>query len=324
MSEKGIIAVLGATGTQGGGLARAILADPGGPFTARVLTRNTESAQARALADQGAEVVQADLDDEASVHRAFAGAYGAFVVTNFWAPLTPEQEAARSRSQMEIDQAHVAARAAKANGLKHVVWSTLDDSRPHFAHLGRQVPLLEDGYAVPHFDAKAQANTAFTSLAVPTTFLMTTMFYESFLRGMGPVRDADGNLILTMPMAGNRLALIGGEDIGRTAYGVFKRGAEFVSRTVGVAGAHVTGEELADKFAELLGEPVTYKPMTYDGMRAAGFPIAAEMGNMFEFYSEASAYFTGVRDVDLVRELNPGLQSLDAWLAENRDAFAGL
>jgi uncharacterized protein YbjT (DUF2867 family) len=321
MTEKRIIAVVGATGTQGGGLARAILADPGGPFTVRALTRDVDSPRARALAEQGAEVVRADLDDEASVQRAFAGAYGAFVVTNFWASLTPEQEAARSRSQMETDQAYTAARAAKDNGLKHVVWSTLDDSRPHFSHLGRQVPVLEDGYAVPHFDAKAQANTAFTSLAVPTTFLLTTMFYESFLQGQGPIRDADGNLVLAMPMSTNQIALVRGEDIGRGALGVLKRGAEFVGRTVGVAGEHLTGEELAGEFTKLFGEQVAYKPMSYDDMRSAGFPIAAEVGNMYEFYSEASAYFTGIRPLDLLRDLNPGVQSLDRWLAEHRDAL---
>ena len=133
MSEKKIIAVVGATGVQGGGLVRAILADPDGPFSARALTRSAGSDRARALASQGVEVIEADLDDETSVRKAFDGAYGAFVVTNFWAQRTPEQERVRTRAEMELDQAAAAARAAKDTELRHVVWSTLEDTRPHFA-----------------------------------------------------------------------------------------------------------------------------------------------------------------------------------------------
>src|ERR1700731_488090 len=96
MSEKKIIAVVGATGVQGGGLVRAILADPDGPFSARALTRSAGSDRARALASQGVEVIEADLDDATSVRKAFDGAYGAYVVTNFWAQRTPEQEQVRT------------------------------------------------------------------------------------------------------------------------------------------------------------------------------------------------------------------------------------
>ncbi|GGO58611.1 NmrA/HSCARG family protein [Streptomyces lasiicapitis] len=318
MTEHKTIAVVGATGSQGGGLVRAILDAPDSGFTARVLTRDAESPRALALAGRGAEVVEADLDDEASVHRGFAGAYGAFVVTNFWAPLTPEQEAARDRARMEIDQAHIAARAAHANGLRHVVWSTLEDTRPYFAHLGRTVPTPLGTYAVPHFDAKAEANAAFTSLGVPTTFLQTTFFYEAFTQGQGPHRDADGKLVLSLPMADRPLAMIAAEDIGRTALGVLSRGVEYVGRTVSIAGEHATGEELAARFTALLGEQVTYRPQSYEQARAAGYPSAVEVGNMYEFYAEAAAYFTGARDLDLVRRLNPRLESLDGWLARHR------
>src|SRR5258705_1164535 len=222
--EKKIIAVVGATGAQGGGLVRAILADPAGPFTARALTRNPDSARARELAAQGVEVVEADLDDEGSLRQAFDGAYGAFVVTNFWAQRTPEEEKARTRAEMELAQAAAAARAAKETGLRHVVWSTLEDTRPHFERLGSDVPTAFDGYKVPHFDAKGEANAFFTELGVPTTFLQTTMYYEAFLIGQGPHRDETGQLVLRLPMAGNTLALIAAADIGKTALGVFRRG----------------------------------------------------------------------------------------------------
>jgi uncharacterized protein YbjT (DUF2867 family) len=255
MSEKKIIAVVGATGAQGGGLARAVLADADGPFALRALTRNP-----------------------------------------------------------------TAARVAKDAGLRHVVWSTLEDTRPHFARLGSVVPDLFGGYKVPHFDAKGEANAAFTDLGVPTTFLQTTFYYESFIvGGQGPHRDERGRLALTIPMADAPMSLIAAEDIGRTAFGIFRRGSEFVGRTVSVAGAHATGEELAAKFTAVLGEEVVYRPLTHDEARAAGYPGAEEIGNMYQFYADASEYFTGARDLALVRELNPDLEPLDAWLAAHKD-----
>lgn len=319
MTDKKIIAVVGATGSQGGGLVRAILADPEGRFTVRALTRNADSFTARELATQGVEVVEADLDDEASVRKAFDGAYGAFVVTNFWAQRTPEQEMARTRAEMELAQAAAAARAAKDAGLRHVVWSTLEDTRPHFERLGIDVPTVFDSYKVPHFDAKAEANVFFTELGVPTTFLQTTFFYEAFIvGGQGPHRDHNGELVVTIPMAGNKLALIAADDIGKTALGVFRRGDDFIGKTVSIAGTHATGEELAAMFTAVLGEKVVYRPLTHDEVRASGQPGALEIANNFQFYSDASEYFTAVRDLDVVRELNPDLQSLDSWLNEHK------
>jgi len=319
VTEKKIIAVVGATGSQGGGIARAILDDPTGPFTLRALTRDATSPKARELAARGAEVVEADLDDEASIRRAFDGAYGAFVVTNFWAPLTPEQEAARPRYQMEKDQAEIAARAARDAGLKHVVWSTLEDTRPHFAHVDSAAPTLAGGYKVPHFDAKGEANASFTGYGVPTTFLETTFYYESLLAGQGPARDANGELVLSLAMDQSPLSLVAVEDIGRTAYGIFLAGPRYIGRSVGLAGAHYTGAELADLLTEVLGEKVAYRPLTHDQLRAAGFPLAEEIAGTFQFYAEAAESFVGHRDLDEIRKINPRLKPLPEWLAEHRD-----
>jgi uncharacterized protein YbjT (DUF2867 family) len=319
MIDKKIIAVVGATGSQGGGLVRAIVADPEGPFTARALTTNADSDRARDLASQGVEVIEADLDDETSLRKAFDGAYGAYVVTNFWVQRTPEQEKARTRAQMELDQAAAAARAAEHAQLQHVVWSTLEDTRPHFERLGIDVPNALGSYKVPHFDAKGEANAFFTELGVPTTFLQTTFYYEAFLQGQGPHRNDNGELVLSLPMADKKLALIASEDIGKTALGVFRRGDEFIGKTVSIAGTHATGEELAATFSAALGEKVVYRPLTTDAMRAAGQPAVLEFANMFQFYSDASEYFTGVRNLDLVRELNPELQPLDSWLIQHKN-----
>jgi len=317
MSQKKIIAVLGATGSQGGGLARAILADPDGPFAVRALTRSAQSDSARALAAAGAEVVEADLFDESSLRRAFDGAYGAFVVTNYWAERTPEEEAAQSRAEMELAQAQAAANAAKDAGLAHVIWSTLEDTREHFGDDDR-VPTVDGRYKVPHFDAKGEANELFIRLGVPTTFLQTAFFFEGFTTGMGPARVQDGKLILTLPMADKPMSSIAVEDIGKTALGIFKRGEDFIGKTVSIAGEHLTGNEYAAALTEALGEPVEYRPYSWDEFREFPTPFAVELANMFQFYAEDSDRFTGDRDLDLVRELNPDLQSFKTWLAKHK------
>src|SRR4051812_10101242 len=114
MSTKKIIVVMGATGGQGGGLARAIAADTHGEFAARAVTRNAASPKAKALSEQGVEVVAGDADDPGSLDRAFAGAYGAFCVTNFWEHGSVDREG---------EQARAMARASRKAGLQHVVWS---------------------------------------------------------------------------------------------------------------------------------------------------------------------------------------------------------
>jgi uncharacterized protein YbjT (DUF2867 family) len=316
MTDKKLIAVVGATGSQGGGLVKAILDD--GTFAVRALTRNAESTGAQALAAAGAEIVEADLDDEASLRKAFDGAHGAYIVTNYWVERTPAEEAARTRGQMEYDQAENAARAAKDAGVAHVIWSTLEDTRRHFGETDR-VPSIDGGYKVPHFDAKGEANELFTKYGVPTTNLQTTFYFEAMLQGQGPARDGSGKLTLTLPMADQPLSGIAAVDIGRTALGIFKRGDEFIGKTVSIAGDHLTGKEYAAALTDALGEEVTYQPLTWDEFRALGFPMAIEIANMFQYYAEDSARFTGDRDLTLVRELNPDLQTFATWLAEHKD-----
>ncbi|MFB9689473.1 NmrA/HSCARG family protein [Amycolatopsis plumensis] len=308
MSDKKIIVVLGATGAQGGGLVRAILDDPDGPFAARAVTRNAGSAKARALAERGAEVVEATLDDEESLRQAFAGAHGAYVVTNFWESMSAD---------VELAQAAAAARAAKAAGVAHVVWSTLEDTREVLPVSDHRVPVLQERYTVPHFDAKAEADAFFRDAGVPTTYLRSTFYWEGFTQGTGPMRGEDGRLVLTLPIGQARLSGIAAEDIGRSAYGVFAAGEQYVGETVSIAGEHLTGAEYAAAFADALGEPVEYRPLTHDRFRSLGLPAGEEFGNMFQFYVEGERDFVAARDLDVVRSLNPRLQTFRAWLAEH-------
>jgi len=310
MAQEKIIAVVGATGAQGGGLVRAIVADRNGGFAARAITRDARSDKAKALVNLGADVVEADIDNEASLAKALQGAYGAFFVTFFWAHFSPEKE---------IEEARIMARAAKAAGVKHVVWSTLEDTRQWVPLTDDRMPTLMGKYKVPHFDAKGEANQAFGDAGVPTTFLLTSFYWDNLIYfGMGPKKGPDGKLAITFPMGDKKLPGIAAEDIGKAAYGIFRKGPELVGKTVGVAGEHLTGAQMAAALSKALGQPVGYNSVTPEAFRAFGFPGAEDLGNMFQFKRDFEDYFCGARDLAVARSLNPELQTFDQWLAQNK------
>ncbi len=310
MAEKKIIAVAGATGSQGGGMVRAIAADPGSGFTARALTRDINSDKARELAKLGVEVVAADVDDPDSVSRAFDGAYGAYCVTFYWDHMSPERE---------IAQATALANAAKHAGLQHVVWSTLEDSRKWIPLSDNRMPTLMGKYKVPHFDAKAEADEVFTKLDLPVAFLLTTFYWDNMINfGAGPKRGADGKLAITFPMGDKKLAGIAAEDIGKCALGLFKKGPEYIRKTVGIAGEFLTCAEMAAELTKALGEEVGYNEITPDMYRGFGFPGAEDMGNMYQFYRDFEDHFKSTRSVEFARSINPDLQNFAAWLAKNK------
>jgi uncharacterized protein YbjT (DUF2867 family) len=310
VAEKKIIAVVGATGAQGGGLVRAILGDPGGGFAARAITRDVNSDKAKELAKAGAEVVAADVDDEESLKRAFAGAYGAYCVTFFWAHFSPEKETAEARNM---------AGAAKAAGLQHVIWSTLEDTRRWVPLGDSRMPTLMGKYKVPHLDAKGEADGIFTESGVPTTFLLTSFYWENFIySGMGPKKGPDGKLALTLPMGDKKLPGIATEDIGKCAYGIFKKGRELIGKTVGIAGEHLTGAQMAAAFTKALGREVRYNDVAPEAYRKLGFPGAEDLGNMFQFMRDFNDVFCGARSLDISRALNPSLQTFETWLTKNK------
>jgi uncharacterized protein YbjT (DUF2867 family) len=310
LAEKKIIAVVGATGAQGGGLARAILSDKRGGFAVRALTRDAHSDKAQALAKQGAEVVAADVDDVESLKREFQGAYGAFCVTFYWAHFSPEREMANAAAM---------AQAAKYAGVQHTIWSTLEDTRRWVPLSDSRMPTLMGKYKVPHFDAKGEAERTFRELGVPATFLLTSFYWDNFIHfGMGPKRGPDGKLAITFPMGDKKLPGIAAEDIGRCAYGILKKGQEFVDKTVGIAGEHLTGAQMADAFSKALGQAVRYNDVSPEVYRSFGFPGAEDLGNMFQFKRDFNKYFCGARSIDMSRSLNPSLQSFDQWLAQNK------
>src|SRR5829696_6609678 len=243
MADKKIIAVTGATGTQGGGLVRAILADPNSGFTVRAITRDPNKDKAKALAAAGAEVVQGDLDDVESLKNAFAGAHGVYAVTNFWEHFSAEKEKSQAKNIAD---------AARAAGAKHVIWSTLEDTRKLMSPDDKRMPMLQGKYRVPHFDAKADANAAFAGL--PTTLLVTSFYWDNlYLFGLAPKKGEDGNYSWTFPMGNAKLPGIAAEDIGKSAYGIFKGGQQYIGKTVGIAGESLSFQEMSEKLQKTLG-----------------------------------------------------------------------
>jgi uncharacterized protein YbjT (DUF2867 family) len=308
VADKKIIAVLGATGSQGGGLVRAILSDPNGGFAARAITRDVNSDKAKALAKLGAEVVAGDVDDAESLKRAFAGAYGAYCVTFFWNHFSPEKEIAHATAM---------AQAAKHAGLKHVIWSTLEDTRKWVPLSDNRMPTLQGKYKVPHFDAKGEADAVFAGL--PVTFLLTTFYWDNAIYfGMGPKKGADGKFAITFPMGDKKIVGIAAGDIGKCAYGIFKNPSQWIGKTVGIAGGHLTGAQMAAAYGKALGIDVSYNAVTPEAYRGFGFPGAEDLGNMFQFYRDFEDYFSSSRNLETSRALNPALKTFDAWLAENK------
>ena len=309
MSAAKIIAVVGATGATAGGLARAILSHPDDGCACRAITRDPGSAAARALSEQGATVVQADLDDYDSLVRAFDGADAAFCMTNFFYTFSAE---------LETQQAANQARAAAAAGVRHVVWSTAEDSRRWYPLDDPRMPTLTGGYKVPNWDGKGEADRFFAASGVPTTYLLTPFHWEAFVFGLGaPQPGPDGVRTLAMPLGEARLPGIAAEDIGRCAYAIFHNPARFVGETVGIAGEHLTGEQLAAGLSEVFGEPVRYQHIPAEVFRELPFAGADLAANMFQFVAEDNGYGAR-RDTTLARTLNPALTSFTEWVAATR------
>ena len=311
MDDKKIIAVVGSTGAQGGGLVRAILNDKSGKFKVRAITRDANSDKAKELLDLGAEIIEADLDDKDSLEKAFKGAYGAFCVTFFWEHFSPEKEK---------DQAKNMAEAVKESGVKHVIWSTLEDTRKWIPLDDDRMPTLMGSYKVPHLDCKGESDRYFENSGVPFTLLLTSFYWDNFIHfGMGPQKGPDGKLGITFPMGNKKLPGMAAVDIGKSAFGIFKAGNKYQGKTVGISGEHLTGQQMADTFSKIYGKEIVYNAVPASVYRGFGFPGAEDLGNMFQFKEEFEDYFCGIRSVNLTKELNSELQSFENWLMGNKD-----
>ncbi len=308
MTNKQTIAIVGATGATAGGLVRAILDDPDGPFRCRALTRTPGSDAAQALAARGATVMQADTDDPESLVAAFDGAYGVFGMTTFWENFSAAQE---------TQQAENIARAAATAGVRHAVWVTSPDSRQWFPLDDPRMPTIDGNYKVPQWDGKADGDAGFEAAGVPTTRLRVPFHWEAFVGGMGrPQPGPDGRLVLGLPIGEAVLPGIANDDVGRCALGIFAAGVDDRGEPLGIAGEHIDGHRLAQGLTQVLGEPVIFAPMPLDAFRALPFPGITAAANMCQVVAQVPE-FAHLHQVSTARQLNAGTRSFDAWVREN-------
>lgn len=313
-SEKKIIAVMGATGAQGGAVVEALLSTPE-QFAIRAITRNPDSDKAKALVVKGCEVVKADADDEASMVLAFTGAYGAFLVTNFWADMSMAHE---------IEQTDKLQRAAIAAKVQHVVLSTLEDTRPVIeATTDKDTwPILDkplNAY-VPHFDGKGEAGKRFLASAAPTTLLFTSFYFDNFITfGMGPKKNADDQpLAITFPISDKPIAMNSLRDIGDTVLAILQDPST-IDSCQGVVSAFHTGQEIADAFSHCLNVPVVFNAVDPATYASFGFPGADDLASMFRFFVTFKPVYREVAEVE--KRLGRKTDSLRAWIEKNKESF---
>ena len=301
--------VFGVTGAQGGSVAASLLAK--GATRVRGLTRNPTGDKAKAL-DSRIEVVKCDLDNEEEIKEALNGAYGVFLVTNFWEHFDANKE---------VDQVKRVADIAKESGVKHLVFSTLEDTSSIDA------PIVKDGFKTPHFDGKALASKYLKENAVElVTDFYTSFYYENFIYfGMAPKLNGaeDGVYRFGMPMGSKPLPMMAIEDCGKAGAAALMDDST-IGKSVGIASCHMTGEEIAKTFAEATGKKVEFVPMTRDQYAGLGFPGCEDLANMFKFKHDANEAFCAARDVKKSKKLAGGeLKSFKSWLKDNIDAING-
>ena len=304
---KPIVAVVGATGAQGGAVVDSLLAD--GTFTVRALTRDPNSAKAQQLAAAGCEVVQADLDSLESLKAAFSGASGAFFLTNYWEHFSPEKE---------VQQLKNMADAAKSVGVAHAVWTTLEDTRLLVADRD-DFPTLQGKYKVPHYDGKGEADKYLAEIGLPHTNLLTSFYWQNFISfGMGPQPGPDGKLKITFPIGQAAIPLVDVADIGHSVTRILRNPETFIGLTTGVSSLHLTGNQMAAAFSRVLGLEISFYAPSRDEYAGYGFPGADDLASMFHVKNVFEKRF---------RESRPphgdgsGLQKFEAWIAANKDAL---
>jgi uncharacterized protein YbjT (DUF2867 family) len=292
---KPVILVTGATGAQGGGVARRLLA--GGQFAVRVLTRKLNSPAATALREAGAEVVGGDFDEPARLNAAMKGCYGVFGVTNFWEHFDGEYRQGRNL----VD-------AVAASGIRHFVFSTL----PYIDKItGGQIK-------VPHFDNKGRMEEYARQQGVAATFVHCAFYYQNFLSFFPPRLQEDGLWAVGMPQGSAPMAAVNIEDLGGVAAAVFGHPGEFLGRVLGVAGDFLTGDEYAATMSRVLGRKIVYQAVRHDVFATLPFPGAADLADMFEYYQRYLPYEKSVADC---RAVYPGMSTFADWMERSKDKF---
>jgi uncharacterized protein YbjT (DUF2867 family) len=281
MNDK-LIAVTGATGQQGGAVARKLLADG---WKVRALTRDVNKPAAQALAQAGAELVAGDMDSRSELEAAFDGAYGVFSVQNFWLPNVGYHG--------EIQQGKNVADAAKAAGVQHLVYSS--------------VGAAHRGSGQKHFESKWMIEQYIQTLDVPYTILRPAFFMENHNWSRATILSGTFTGMGLRPEKG--IQSIAVEDIAVFVALAFANPQEFLGKTIELAGDELTEAQTVDTFSKVIGRPVNLVAPSGNGRRGS----EEEMKAMFTFFN-GEGYDA---DIAALRKLHPGLLTLEQYLRKN-------
>jgi uncharacterized protein YbjT (DUF2867 family) len=245
MAERKIILVTGATGHQGGAVLRH-LAKHGG-YALRALTRKPESDNAKALAALGAEVVSGSFDDEASMKRALAGAWGVFALQNTW----------EAGVVLEEEQGKRVARLAREAGVQHYVYTSVGSAHRKTG--------------IPHFENKWRIEETVRSLGFPSYVIMRPVFFMENLVGPSFLQ---GDKLVTALKPTTKLQMIAVDDIGKFGALAFERASELNGTAFDIAGDVATMPEAAAAMSEKLGKKIEYQPIPMDMVRQYSEDVA--------------------------------------------------
>ncbi len=281
MNDK-IIAVTGATGQQGGAVARKLLAEG---WKVRALTRDIDKPAAQELASLGAEIFAGDMEARTELDAAFKGAYGVFSVQNFWLP--------NVGFEGEIRQGKNVAEAAKGAGIQHLIYSS--------------VGAAHRGMGQRHFDSKWEIEQYIHALEIPYTILRPAAFFENFNWERALILNGTFNALGLRPEKERQLIAV--EDIAVFVALAFAHPEQYLGKTIELAGDALTESQIADTFANVIGRPVKLNIPTGGSSRRSD----EEMKAMFNFFN-GEAYDA---DIPSLRKLHPGLLTLEQYLRKN-------
>lgn len=294
---KKTILVLGATGAQGGGVARHLLREDN--FNVKCLTRNTASEAALALKAAGAKLVKGDLADKNSLIEAMQGCYGVFGMTNFWEHFEGELQHGKNL----VD-------AVEAANIEHFVFSTLPSADK----------LSNGEFKVTHFDLKAEMEDYCRSKNLATTYIHPAFYFENFLSYFPPKKMEDGSYGFGFPQGDTPLAALSIEDLGGIVIAIFNNPEQYKGKLIGGVSEDMESSKYAEIMTNVLGESIKYNYIQRDVFASFDFPGAEDLANMFTCNRLYILERKG--DQKQSKEMYPAIKGFEQWLTENKEKFA--